>query len=189
MNPRLITKKNASLLHHPTIPEWFVGDQVGELKDCPFPLKTDTFQVLAWGSIQEDFTRDKKYGHTPTLTLVEYVKSCGHLVRERIPFYEDTQDFDHYGTMFYGADYSVKAWERRIEFFRTNLPCEVCAAVRHAMWIYNQKLGTPMARPKAIKQCCDHLDYNYENWREFVSEKQITNWFNGKDVPVYIQTK
>lgn len=185
-NPAIIHKTHASSVQHPTVETWYKGDHALALRLCPFPTQTDTFKVLNWGWTEPLLNRDPAMGHSPTVVLVEYTKSCGHTVRERIPFIEGVTTFTHFGTVFTGESYSVNDWQRRIEYFRKQLPCAVCSLVRHAVWIYQQRLGETRSRVKAITNCIDSLDYNYANWREFVTEAQITEWFHNRNIPEYI---
>ena len=153
--------------YHPECPILYaMHDEITNLSDCPFPLETATFKVLLFGKSKlSDKPRD-------TFAVVEYRKSCGHLVQERIPFCEGVEDFDHYGTKFIGADYSINNWERRIEFFRTNLPCDVCQMAEHCLWIYNSGHGENNKK-KTIQHLLTLLNYNFANWKEFVDLEKV----------------
>lgn len=135
-------------------------DEITNLAECPFPLETPSFKVLLFG-------REKL--KPAAWAVVEYTKTCGHKVQEKVRFEEGVADFDHYGTKYIGADYSVKNWERRIEFFRTCLPCDVCHTLERALWLW--KAGSADARSKAKHEASTlrQLDYNYANWRELVN--------------------
>ncbi len=162
--------------YHADSPHLFAQhDTITSLADCPFPLKTDSFKVIAFGT-SKSFPDDKpEHGHSKRFAVVEYVKACGHLARERISFVEGVKTFDHYGTTFTGESYSIADWENRIEKFR-NYPCEVCAMIRHAVWIWS--IGEePRGRAKAIARCIFLLDANFLNWREFETEAQIAAKF------------
>ena len=148
--------------YHPDCPVLYRDhDEIGDLKDCPFPLVHPTFRVVFFGRL--------KFKPDGTFAVVEYRKSCGHVVWERIPFEEHVKDFDHYGTKFYGVDYKIANWERRIEFFRTILPCEVCQLVSHSLRIWLESLSE---EHRSLKRQLAYIEYllecNYANWREFV---------------------
>ena len=151
-------------------------DTVTSLQDCPFPLVTDSFKVILFGT-SKSFPNDKpEHGHTKRFAIVEYKKSCGHTVQERISFAEGVKTFDHYGTTFEGASYSIQDWQRRIEFFRTNLPCDVCQMVKHALWIWEIGEGGN-SKKKAKSRLLSLLDYNFGNWQEFVNPAEIDEAF------------
>lgn len=104
-------------------------DTITALADCPFPLVTDSFRVLLFGTSKSFTDDDPKHGNNKTFAVVEHEKVCGHTVQERIQFIENVKTFDHYGKIFAGESYSIKDWRRRIECFR-NYPCDVCAPRR-----------------------------------------------------------
>lgn len=181
MNPLLTfhhrTPAGSDGFYHANCPQLFAQhDTITTLADCPFPLVTDSFRVIHFGtSISQPDDTAKGYGHAKRFAVVEYVKTCGHLARERIPFIEDVKGFDHYGTKFTGAGYSISDWEARIEYFR-NTPCEVCGMIKHALWIWSLGEG-PQSRAKAVSQCLFLLDANYTNWRELTPESEIRERF------------
>ena len=79
--------------YHPDCPLLFADhDQITRLSDCPFPLKTDSFKVLLFGK--------SKTKPGDTFAVVEYQKTCGHTVQERITFCEGVEDFTHGGSRF-----------------------------------------------------------------------------------------
>lgn len=155
--------RHDSTFFHPDCPVLFgEHDTIGNLADCPFPLETDTFKVLLFG---QSISRNDKNGHDNKFAVVEYKKSCGHTVQERITFMEKVEDFDHYGTKFKGAEYSIKDWQRRIEFFRTICPCDVCGMVKHSLWCQGYE-DTRKPEKKRIAALARRLDYNFANWRD-----------------------
>ena len=92
-------------------------------------------------------------------------------------FEEGVKDFEHYGTKFTGASYSVNDWEKRIEFFR-KYPCGVCALIKHSLWIYSiGESDGGNSRAKAEKALLHLLDYNFSNWQEFVKPEVIHQAF------------
>lgn len=143
-------------------------DEITTLEDCPFPLKSDTYEVLTFGR--------SKVEKGDTFAIVRYQKKCGHVVEERIGFKENVQDFEHGGTKFIGADYSIKSYAKRIEFFRTILGCDVCQILEHGRWIFGTGLGVN-SRKKATERALSLLNYNFANWREFVTEKEVVAKF------------
>ena len=155
--------------HHPATPLLFKNhDGLTSLDDCPFQLKTDSYEVIAFGeSIADDIEgeRTKEYDR---VALIRYTKKCGHTVEERITFCEGVEDFDHYGTKFIGADYSISNFAKRIEFFRTNLPCDVCQMADRAVWLREIGEGA-RAKNKAVENLKSLLDYNYGNWQKFIN--------------------
>lgn len=149
-------------------------DTVTSLDLCPFPLQTDTFKVLLFGDHENAHRRhDCRSGKW---AVVEYTKSCGHTVQERISFFENVQTFTHCGDVFEGPSYSITAWERRIEFFKNQLPCDVCQMVRHAAWIYKGGLAE-RGKEKCIESCLQTLESNFDNWRDFVSVEEVRGQF------------
>lgn len=153
-------------------------DTVTSLELCPFPLKTDTFEVLLFGDYKNECSKTQVPDCSEgKWAVVEYVKSCGHRVQERIPFFENVQTFTHYGDVFEGSSYSVNAWEERIEFFRTILPCAVCQLVYHAAWIYKERLAE-RGKEKCIVDCLQALEANFDNWRDFMSEAEVRGQFD-----------
>ncbi len=135
-------------------------DEITSLSDCPFPLETPSFKVLLFG---------KEKLKPAVWAVVEYTKSCGHTVQEKVRFEEGVKDFDHYGKQFIGADYSVQNWERRIEFFRTCLLCDVCHTLQRAIWLWTSGSADAKSKAKHEASTLRLLDYNYANWRELVS--------------------
>ncbi len=164
--------------YRPDSPHLYAAhDTITSLDECPFPLVTDSFRVLAFGNSKyspED--AEKGHGHTTRFAIVEFVKGCGHLAHERISFIEGVKTFTSHGTTFTGESYSINDWARRIEYFR-NTPCEVCAMVKHAVWIFGTGMGVN-SRKLAMKRCLFLLDANYSNWREIVSEAEIKAKFD-----------
>lgn len=164
--------------YHPDCPVLYAEhDTIGRLEDCPFPLKTETFEVLLFGTSKTFPMQDKKYGDTRTFAVVDWTKACGHKVQCRVPFAENVETFDHYGTVFTGESYSIKAWEKRMEFFR-GYPCDVCAMIKHGVWHWRggtSNMGNSCA--EITKAYLQLLDYNFDNWREFVSEASVTRRF------------
>jgi hypothetical protein len=151
-----------SVCNHPAHPCLYGTDEVTSPSDCPFPLITESFRVLLYGR-----ETGNKAGGLGTWALIEYVKGCGHKVHERIRFEEGVQDFDHYGTKFTGASYSVNGWQNRIEFFRSG-PCDVCQTIQDALWHW--KAGhTAKNRAKHEQSTLRLLDWNYANWQDFVN--------------------
>ena len=168
MNTYIKYKNREDGFHHKTCDVLYDIDIITSLHDCPFPLETDTFKVIHFGVTKDGAGRDCKFA------VVEYTKSCGNTVIERIPFIEGVKDFTSYGEDYKGSDYSTSNWEKRIEFFRTNLPCDVVQRVNHSIWIYEigeSEKGN--SRKKLLDGIIYLLDYNYENWKEFISMKQI----------------
>jgi len=159
--------ESAREFYHPDCPVLYRDhDEIGDLKDCPFPLIHHTFRVVLFGRLKR-----KPDG---TFAVVEYRKSCGHVVWERIPFEEHVEDFDHYGTKYFGADYKIANWERRIEGFRTLLPCTICSHVYHALWIYSRGEADQCTnRKKTLAWIELILEANYLNWREFVDLSKV----------------
>lgn len=159
--------------YHADCPELFAQhDVITTLADCPFPLVTDSFRVIHFGtSISQPDDLAKGYGNTKRFAVVEYVKACGHLAQDRITFTEDVKDFDHYGTKFIGASYSIKDWAARIEFFR-NTPCDVCAMIQHSLWVWSEGLSESN-RVKTVAALRRTLDYNYLNWQEFADWAKV----------------
>lgn len=159
------TPETSGGFYHLDSPVLFgASDVIGELSDCPFPLETDSFKVLLFGKVNNwnaDIKDDGKFA------VVEYTKKCGHKVQERIAFYEGVQTFDHYGTTFEGISYSIKNWEKRIEFFRT-VPCDICSLTKHAHWIRRENLyGKKLSKKAYIEKLRRLLDYNFCNWSDF----------------------
>lgn len=154
------TPEKSDGFYHPDSPVLFAQhNKITRVEDCPFPHKTDTFQVLLYGV---------ELLKPATFVVVEYRKGCGHLVQEQVRFEEGVEDFEHCGTKFTGASYSIKDWENRIEFFRSG-NCDVCGLVRHSLWIYSiGESDGGNSRAKAEKALLYLLDYNYSNWQEFV---------------------
>lgn len=166
------TSAEACLRDHPDCRLLYAEmDTVTSLDLCPFPLQTDTLKVLLFGDYDNPHAKSARheccYGKW---AVVEYIKSCGHTVQERISFFEDVKTFEHYGTVFEGSSYSINDWERRIEFFRNQLPCAVCSLVAHSLWCLDQLGG---GVKKALKGCLEQLEYNYDNWRDFIAEEEV----------------
>lgn len=140
-------------------------DEITALTDCPFPVKTGTFEVLAFG-------RDmKKAGDT--FSLVQYIKpACGHMCEERIPFQEGVETFEHHGTTFGGPSYSIANWQKRINFFRCCLRCPVCQMAEHCRWIYAIGQG-PRSRAAVEKRFLLLMNSNYANWENFITLDQF----------------
>lgn len=150
-------------------------DTITSLSECPFPLKTDSFEVLLWGN-SKSFPDDKpEHGHTKRFAVVRFTKACGHTVEERISFIEGVKTFTHHGTEFKGESYSVNDWERRIEFFR-NTRCDICGLVEHGRWIFGTGMGVN-SRRLAVKRTLFLLNANYHNWPDFITEKEIVAKF------------
>ena len=162
------TPEKSDGFYHAACPLLYSTDEITDLSDCPFPLKTNSFEVLIFGKSISDFRS--------TFAVVRYQKKCGHVVEERISFQEGVEDFEHCGTKFFGADYSIKNWESRIEFFRTVLPCDVCQMVEHSRWIFGTGLGSN-SRKKSIEELLFLLNASFANWQNFVSEKEIVAKF------------
>jgi hypothetical protein len=169
--------------YHPDCPVLYADhDTIGDLKDCPFPLHTPEFDVLLFGASKNFTAATTQYGDTKTFAVVEWTKACGHKVQERLPFTENVQTFNHYGTVFEGTGYSIKDWKRRSEFFR-NYPCAVCSMVKHGVWIWRERLSDEhRTAAKALAFCLFLLEANYDNWREFVSEQSLRRRFGGPKV-------
>lgn len=181
--------------YHPDSPVLFAEhDKITTTDDCPFPLKTDTFEVLLWGVSIKHETWPPKEGERDTtrdtFCVVRHTKECcGHTVEDRVGFQEGVEDFDHHGTEFVGADYSAGAWERRIELFR-QWPCDICGMVIHNLWCYGysdtvtkrgefpdiqKELEESSPGFAALKKGKGHaaglrllLDANWLNWDEFI---------------------
>lgn len=161
--------------HHPSCPLLFRNhDEITTLDDCPFPLKTDSFEVLAFGRNLRKGEPGKRDESQDTFAVVRYTKICGHTVEERITFQEGVEDFDHYGTPFIGKDYSINNWEKRIEFFRTSLPCDICQHLSNAIW--HREMGDgARSKEKAISDFLLILNANWPNWKSFIDkEKSIS---------------
>lgn len=141
-------------------------DIIGNLSDCPFPLKTESFEVLMFGSVIVQPDSKPEYGDSSKFAIIEYTKSCGHKVQERINFIENVQTFNHYGTIFTGESYSINDWKNRIEFFR-NYPCEICGLVKHSNWVWKEGYSEYKSKNKHIESLRRLLDYNFNNWPEF----------------------
>lgn len=77
--------------YHPDCPVLYaIHDRITSLADCPFLLKGETYEVKLFGvSKNPDVT---KYGRDPKFAVVEFIKRCGHLVLERIPFFGERGD-------------------------------------------------------------------------------------------------
>lgn len=160
--------KNRTMPHTEN-PDLYEGhDTPGKLKDCPFPLETDSFKILSWG----DTVNRSAPGHPGKVAVVQFRKKCGHMARERIAFYEGVQDFDHYGTKFIGADYSVNNWEKRIEFFRQGL-CPVCNIYEHCRWAHFHAGERTAPRKRTLSRFSLLMNANFENWRDFVSTEDF----------------
>lgn len=158
--------------HHPEIPQVYAHlDTIGELADCPFPTVTESFRVIAYGETKQDG------GHGPVpgsgrFAVVEYTKHCGHVARDRVAFWEGIQDFDHYGTKFSGASYSIENWQARIEFFRGTL-CPVCDMFEHARWAHFHAGERTAPKKKTLARFDLLMDANFLNWQEFVSRESF----------------
>lgn len=163
--------------YHAACPQLFAQhDTVTSLADCPFPLETETFKVVFFGVTKSQPDDEAKgRGKDKRFAVVEFVKGCGHIARERIEFSEGVKDFDHYGTKFTGASYSIADWKNRIEFFR-QYPCEVCGMVKHCLWCFETG-ASASNRTKAFENCLFLLNANYTNWREFITETEILERF------------
>lgn len=173
MNPYIKYKNRDFDFYHKTCEVLYDTDSITTLDDCPFPLKTDTFKVIHFGATKDAGGRDCKFA------VVEYTKSCGNTVIERIPFMEGVKDFESHGDKFKGADYSINNWKDRIEFFRTNLPCDIIQLVNHSIWIY--EIGESEggnSRAKLLNAILFLLNYNYENWQKFIKEDEIKQMVN-----------
>lgn len=149
--------------HHAIYPHL---DTITTLADCPFPLETETFKVITFG------TTGQASGTPGTgrFALVEYVKKCGHLSRDRIGFFEGVEDFNHCGTQFYGADYSIQSWQSRIEYFRGTL-CPVCDVFEHCRWAHFHAGERPASRKKTLARFDLLMGANFLNWGDFVSRE------------------
>lgn len=186
------TPEKSDGFYHPDHPCLYaMHDTITDLHDCPFPLKTDTFEVVLFGtSVRRPDAEEKGHGRDSKFAVVQYRKTCGHLCQERITFIEGVKTFMHCGTEFRGEDYSIENWRARIEFFRTNLPCEVCSMVRHCLWIHYEKLGSTRGWRKNTDRCLLLLEHNFANWREFVPEQDILRWFrHAGEIPVHLRCK
>jgi len=164
-NPEILHKNHtpeaSDGFYHKDSPLLFAGhDEITSLDDCPFPLKTDSFEVVLFGK--------NKNQPKDSFAVVKYEKSCGHTVSERIPFQEGVKDFTSHGDLFIGANYSIKSWKNRIEYFRNQLPCDVCQMVKHSVWIYEIGEGG-RSKKGVLKSLLYLLNYNYSNWEEFIS--------------------
>lgn len=158
-------------------PILYEGDVITSLLECPFPVWTDRFEVLEFGVIPEDMGE----GENRTFVIVRYTKPCGHRVEERVQFIEGVQTFTHYGTTFDGLGYSIKSWESRIEFFRKNLPCDVCGTVRHLAWLFGGGLLEGVSSHRKLEaHCLSTLDERFLNWEEMIDRTTVkavlTGW-------------
>lgn len=166
------TPEKSDGFYHPDCPVLYKQhDTITSLSDCPFPLQTDSFRVIHFGTSVDPAESKPEHGHTRRFAVVEYTKGCGHTVQERISFIEDVKTFEHYGTVFTGESYSINDWQRRIEYFRSGL-CEVCALVQHSLWCYS--IGeTSSSLEKLLEHIRRLLDYNFGNWQEFTPWPEI----------------
>jgi hypothetical protein len=110
--------------------------------DLPFPEKGEGYEVFASGTN----TRDERPNR---FVLVRLARSCGHTEEARIGFFEGVEDFEHYGTKFTGASYSIngpEGGEARLQSFRKHT-CDMCSMIRHAEWTWEERLtGTSKAK-------------------------------------------
>jgi len=167
---RRFPSESNGFFYHPDCPLLYAEhDTITTLADCPFPLVTDSFRVLLFGtSIDRPDDLEKGYGHTKRFAVVEYQKPCGHTVQERIPFMEGVKTFEHYGTVFTGESYSIADWKNRIERFRSNLRCEICEMVHRALWHYAMG-NVSNSRARLLSSLQSQLNGNFGNWQDFVS--------------------
>lgn len=164
-----------SCLFHPASPYLYGGhDTPRDLKDCPFPLKTDSFEVLIFGDAST-----QQYNQ---FAVVEFRKGCGHIAHERINFIEGVQDFDHHGTKFTGESYSIKSWESLIERFRQGL-CPVCDIYEHCRWAHFHAGERTAPRKKTLARFNLLMDANFKNWREYVSESDFEKAIQSPENP------
>ena len=154
--------KDGSIRNHPVFDCVYDGDKITSLDECPFPLKTETFEVLAFGERVRDSEVEK-------FAVIQYRKGCGHLAQDRIGFFENVQDFEHHGTPFKGEDYKIANWQKRIAYFQSN-PCDICAMAKHQAWLQSFS-DTRLPGKKRLAQFLLLMNHNWSNWREFISEK------------------
>ena len=158
---RTAQAREGSICNHPEHDCLYDGDKLTSLADCPFPLKTETFEVLSFGERIRDDGPEK-------VAVVSYHKGCGHLAHDRIGFFEHVKDFSHYGTPFKGDDYKIANWQARIEYFRAH-PCEVCKLAEHSAWLQTYS-DTRLSGRKSLARFLLLMNANWTNWREFISE-------------------
>lgn len=171
------TPEKSDGFYHPDCPVLYAGcDTIGSLDDCPFPLKTDTFRVLLFGSVRQYPDTDAKYGNDQKFVVVEWNKVCGHTVQERVNFIENVQTFDHYGKVFTGESYSIESWVERLEYFR-NTPCDVCSLIRHLVWCARERISGNKSSKRAERECLESLNYNFENWQNFITPESLHRRF------------
>lgn len=160
IRPRAESQKTT--LWHPECPLLYAErDVITSLADCPFPLETPTFKVLLFG--------DDAQNRSVKWCIVEYRKKCGHLAQERIQFEEGVKDFEHYGTKFIGASYSINDWERRIEYFRMASGCDVCNLYASLLTAWRKGYSECRTRKAVEELFLTLMNYNYTNWKDFVS--------------------
>ncbi|MFN9116306.1 MAG: hypothetical protein ACK5XN_40200 [Bacteroidota bacterium] len=170
---RTAKAKEGSICNHPVHDRLFDGDELTSLSDCPFPLKTDSFEVLAFGKRERDDGPE-------AVAVVAYRKGCGHLAHDRIGFFEHVKDFQHGGTPFKGDDYKIANWEKRIAYFQST-PCEVCDMARHQAWLQTFQ-DTRQPGKKRLATFRLLMNANWENWQEFVSEAEFIKAANLKNL-------
>lgn len=176
----LISGTPESGLYHPDHPALYSPhDTLTSLADCPFPLETATFKVIAFG----DTTQNGGTGLPPgKVAIVEYTKHCGHTAQDRIGFFEGVQDFDHYGTKFAGKSYSITNWENRIECFRQTL-CPVCDMYEHCRWAHFHAGERTAARKRTLARFDLLMNANFGNWQDYVSREDFEKAIQSPENP------
>ena len=172
--------ENRSSLEHPAHPALYhPHDTPGSLEDCPFPTVTDSFRVVMFGTTTQDGNGIPGAGKA---AVVEYRKHCGHVAQDRIAFFEGVKDFNHYGTEFIGADYSIENWQRRIEFFRNTL-CPVCDMFEHVRWAHFHAGERTSARKRTLERFDLLMSANFLNWQDFVSREDFEKAIQSPENP------
>lgn len=177
---RTAQAREGSICNHPQYDCLYDGDTLTSISNCPFPVKTSTFEVLAWGE------RQRKEG-VEQVAVIAYRKACGHNAQDRIGFMEWVQDFEHCGTLFKGDDYKLASWERRIEFFR-GYSCDVCRMAEHLAWLQEYR-DTRLPGAKRLKQFRLLMNYNWSNWTSFISEAGFIKYAGLKNVQLEVKVK
>jgi hypothetical protein len=166
--------------HHPEHRAIYAHlDTPTTLADCPFPLETETFRVIVFGTSEQ---AGNGTPGTSRFALVEYVKACGHVAQDRIGFFEGVRDFDHYGKKFTGADYSIENWEARIEYFRNTL-CPVCEMFEHCRWAHFHAGERTASRKRTLARFDLLMAANFTNWADFVSRANFEKAIQSPENP------
>ena len=163
-------RTDSALPPHPEHPQLYAGmDTLLPLQDCPFPLATDTFKVVAFGRTTQQGNGQPS---TARVAVVDYIKACGHRALDRIAFFEGVADFDHCGTKFFGKDYSINNWQARIEYFRSTL-CPVCDLFEHCRWAHFHAGERTAHRKRTLARFDLLMSANFLNWQDFVNREDF----------------